>query len=232
MNIAIGNKTFGRNFRFGVGAFVTALSVATIVGVGIWHLSDSPSQPTANAPVTAPVVRPVESGGRAITPVHYYLVNSDDQISALDQALFEADANLSGGVAAVNIYTIDVRTPEGQELARALQEDLYLAATLDSAFDASLVQVHDLTVGPARPISKARSEFVPSAGQAAIYIVGSEAERQQLLNEADVAAAVEGGEFLNPTVVVIDASDPEALQLEATITEERLNGGANIIDLR
>jgi hypothetical protein len=169
--------------------------------------------------------------------VHYYLVDSQQQAIALSEADFESRANYAGASGQFpDTQVINISTPEGEAAYRALQEDLYLAGTLDTRFDASLVRVHDLTAGPSLPANKARSEFVPSAvpTQATIYIAGSEAARQQLLYEADMAAAVEGSDNALPTIVVIDHSDPEALQLEQALTEDRLNGGigANVVDRR
>jgi hypothetical protein len=232
MNIAIGNKTFGRNPRFALGILFAGLTATAIVtGVAVWPTTDSGAPPTVAESPAAPAVRPIEPAAREVTPVHYYLVNSQGQIDGLLEAEFEASVNNSGAQADFITHVIDLRTPAGEALYRALQEDLNVAST-QYDFDASLVQIHDLTA-PANGIPSAGS-FSSETSSPTIYIVGSEAERQQLLNEADVAAAVEGGDSELPRVVVVDASDPEALQLEEVITEDRLNGGigANAIDLR
>ena len=237
MNIAIGRKTFGRNTRSGIGLLLLGLSVAAISVAVLWE-RDSSSSGTVTEPVAAPAaVRPVEPVERAFTPVHYYLVDSDAQIDGFNQAALEAGHNFAGMAPGEDMYIIDLRTPEGQQLARALREDLYLQSTqANTSFDPALVQIHDLTAGASTSSSPARTSYQPAeaATQATIYIVGSEAQKQQLLNEADAAASFESDDGVLPVVVVIDASDPEAFQMEQAITEDNLNGGtgARVIDLR
>jgi hypothetical protein len=232
MNIAIGGKTFGRNSRFGIGLLLAALAAGSAIAA-VWLATDSGTSRTE--PVAAPAaVRPVEPATRAFTPVHYYLVDSDAQIDGLNQALFEAAQNFAGTASGESNHVIDLRTPEGQQIAQALQEDLYLAWSQNPDFDPALVQIHDLTGGIGASSTPARSSYTPAPAQATIYVVGSEAERQQVLYEADVAAAFEGSDSGLPVVVVVDPSDSEALQLEQAVTEDKLNGGigANVIDLR
>jgi hypothetical protein len=207
MNIAIGNKTFGRNLRFVFGALIAGLSVAIIAAsVGLWQANESDSsQPVAQAPA-APAVRPVEPRNRTVTPKHYYLVNSQEQIDSIFAAEFEALPVEFG-------HIIDLRTPEGVALARALQEDLYVASSdPTSGFDPSLVQVHDLTAAPPVPIS--RTDAVDTQPKAAplrtLYVVGSQAEKDALIYTSSVAAAFEGViGFDEPQVLVVDTPEQE-----------------------
>ena len=235
MNIAIGRKTLGRNSRFSIGLVLAGLSLAA-VSAAVWWAQGSGSPQTVTAPAAPVAVRPVEPVDRAFTPVHYFLVDSDAQIDGLDQATFEAAQNFAGSSSGESTYVIDLRTPEGQHIARTLQEDLYLGWSQDTAFDPALFQIHDLTASVGVSGTPARSNYTPSTAQAqaTIYVVGSEAEKRQLLHEASEAAAIEGSDNELPNVVVINDSDSEALQLEQAITEDRLNGGAgaHIVDLR
>jgi len=236
MNIAIGSKTFGRNSRIGLGVLVAGLSVAAIVtGAGIWQATDSGSPATVAEPASAPAaVRPIEPATRAPTPVHYYLIDSQVQADALAQAAFEAQMNYGGLGTEFNDSTrvIDVRTPEGQAALQSLEAGI----TEDKLNGGVGAEIVDLRTGSlTASVSTAYDRnFASNRPQSTIYIVGSEAERLQLLQEVDEAAAFEGGDYLVPNILVVDPSDPEALQLEEAITEDKLHGGvgANLVDLR
>jgi hypothetical protein len=238
MNIAIGNKTFGRNSRIGFGVLGAGLFAAAIIGgAAVWQGMQSGSSQTATqAPAAPPVTRPVDTSSREVTPVHYYLVTSEAEALALMQADFENWMNHGGvGGEFAPIHVIDVSTPEGAQTARILQEDLLLMST-DPTFDPSLIQVHDLTAPPAvtsTASETARRAYVPSGtGPATIYVVGSEAERQALLLEADTAAAVEGSSAALPDIMVVETPEQE-LQYANTLSElSQSQSSINIVDLR
>ena len=239
MNIAIGKQTFGRNSRYVFGGLIAGLAAAAIVaGVAVWQTSSGPTRTAFDPSVlaSAPVVVPSEPAAKAVAPVHYYLVDSEAQIDGLNQAAFEADQNSAGSTSSASTYVIDLRIPESQQLARAVQEDLYVASTTPGAvFDASLVQVHDLTAGPLGPITSTRGgDLAPAAPSLPkLYIVGSEAEKLVLLEEADAAAAFEGSELVVPAIIVVDSPEQklfyDRLLLELAMAPEPFEG---IIDLR
>jgi hypothetical protein len=115
-----------------------------------------------------------------------------------------------------------------------LQDDLFIAAQ-DPTFDPSLIQVHDLTA-PAvtSTVSEVlRPAFIPGSTEpATIYVVGSEAERQALLLEADTAAAVEGAPAELPDIMVVATPEDEQAY-SMTLLELTLGpDSTKVVDLR
>jgi len=237
MNLAIGSMTFGRNHRFVFGSLIAALLAAVILtGVAVWQVAGTGSSATAVEPVAAPAAVPaVDTTSRSITPTHYYLVNTQAQADALAQADFEAQMNYAGTGTEFNDSTrvIDVRTPEGKAALRSLDAGI----TEDKLNGGVGAEIVDLRTGSlTASVSTAYDRnFASNRPQSTIYIVGSEAERLQLLQEVDEAAAFEGADYLTPNILVVDPADSGLQeQLSAAVTEDQLSGGigANLVDLR
>jgi len=235
MNSAI-TRTLGRHSRFGFGAIFVGLSVAAILtGIAVRQATESGSSATLIASAVEPAARSVESPGRVLTATHYYLVNTQAQADALAQADFEAQMNYAGTGTEFNDSTrvIDVRTPEGKAALRSLDAGI----TEDKLNGGVGAEIVDLRTGSlTASVSTAYDRnFASNRPQSTIYIVGSEAERLQLLQEVDEAAAFEGADYLTPNILVVDPADSGLQeQLSAAVTEDQLSGGigANLVDLR
>ena len=227
MNITLGRKASGRNTWAGYGALLAGLTmVGALAGVGIWQAVDSGSSTTSVAEPA--VVRPITPAAFKPVPTHVYLVDSQAMGDAIVQADFETQ--MSGGYAGDfhNTRIIDVSTPEGREQAWLLNAELAQVAMEDPAYDASLVQIHDLTVASAGAGSFSGSvarPFVPeetSAVPTYFYVVESKAQGDAILladNQTQLEL-LESDSMLNHRVVIIDVSTPEGARLLETVNAQ------------
>ena len=119
----------------------------------------------------------------------------------------------------------------------ALQEDLYVGLTnAGTGFDASLVQVHDLTSGPAAAVTGTRRNDLrpPATSVPQLYIVGSDEKKKALVQEFDEVAAIEGvSHFEAPKILVVDT--PEQREVYKNLLNEQRKFSKptlEVIDLR
>ena len=221
MNITVGGTTFGRNNGLRLGALLVGLTmVGTLAGVGIWQGTEWDSNPPVPPPLAAPSV---EIPTSAAAKTYVYLADSQAEVDSIYLAQFES------GAFNHNFSVIDISTPEGQAQYNLMNAELAQQYLENPAFDASLVQIIDMTAPPATTGVAPRVESqlaVPEASTAIatyFYVVDSPEQAEQAYQSELVSSqeAAQAGVELQPhEMVIIDMSTSEGLELFNTV-----NGG-------